>query len=192
MKISRKNNVVCAVCLVLLAGFLISTQDAMAGSEFDDVLSKKSGRENWRFVVSKLHGTNPKLSETEQGIKLAPLISSNANYLNYIRRVEIKEGVTYKGSFEARLAQGTYSVRIVQGAGLKMTHVLHYKSKTLEASSDFQIHEFEFTAKPPPRKKGKNKEEGDYIKDAEARMVFQLGVGNESFELNWVKFAEVK
>ena len=180
---------VCSVCLVLLAGFFISTQDAMAGSEFDDVLSKKSGRENWRLVVSKLHGTNPKLSETEQGIKLAPLLSSNANYLKYIRLVEIEEGVTYKVSFEARLAQGTYSVLIAQGTGLKMTRVIHYRGKQLEASSDFQIHEFEFTAKPPPREKVEN---GDYIKNAEAHMVFQLGVGNESFELNWVKFAEVK
>ena len=161
---------------------------ANAASEVDDHFVKKSTQKTWKLNITGKYGTDPKLTKTSDGIMLSPLTPASAPYLGYLRPVDIKEGVTYALSFEARATGGSYVVRIPEW-DRKMNYAIHFASKALPASTEFKVHEFQFTGKPLVNigrtgPQAKNREYGAYLG-------MLIGVVEGTFELKWLKLSEL-
>lgn len=183
-----------ATGLLLLAMVTMPLHLATAGSKVDDDFTKDKDLKEWRLRCGNHYGIDVKKKKTDVGLTLSPLITTKGPYLTYGRPIKLKEGDTYKLSFEARAERGNYSVGIGERASIEdYTRHLHKKMK---ASTDFQTHEFEFVAKPPPvagakaEKKGTKKPKE--FKDHQPHISFLLGSAAGSFEIKWLKLVEVE
>ena len=162
---------------ILVIGLMMGSFLVQAGS-LDSDFSKKSAQKEWELRIGKGYGTEPGQHQDSEGyISVKPLTPAKHHYLSYDAEMKLKEGIRYHLRFEARIGGGSYRVKISDSTS-RDDRVIHFRSKKLEASTEFQVHEFEFMAKRDSPKK--------------SELSFVFGVAEKSFDLKSVTLEEIE